>query len=172
MKRLSDWDAALSRRLALSPEHPRWQLAARVAHLGDGNLVFALLAAMYAAGWLFDRPRWRAVVVAVLASLLASFLVVVAIKYTLRRQRPRDPTGFISIRFDKYSFPSGHSARMGTLAVAVLFFHPPLGWLLVALALLVGAARVFIGIHYPGDVLAGLVIGGTAAVLVRIALGG
>jgi len=172
VKQLADWDAALSRRLALSPRHPRWQLAARVAHLGDGNRVFALLAAAYGGGWLFDHPTLRAAVVAVLVSLLVSFLMVVAIKYTLRRPRPRDPTGFISIRFDKYSFPSGHSARMSTLAVAVLFFQPLLGLLLIALALLVGAARVFLGIHYPGDVLAGLVIGGAAAALVRIALGG
>ncbi|MFQ5577690.1 MAG: phosphatase PAP2 family protein [Anaerolineae bacterium] len=170
MNRLADWDSALSGRLALPQTDPKWRVAARIAHLGDGNLVFGALAVAYWWGWQFNRPALRSAVFAVLLSLLAAFLVVVGIKYTLRRQRPRDPTGFISIKFDKYSFPSGHSARMSTLAVAVLLFNWPLGLGLAALALVVAAARVAIGIHYLGDVLVGLAIGGGVAAAVGMLL--
>jgi undecaprenyl-diphosphatase len=154
---------ALSARLALPPTNPKWRLAARLAHLGDGSLVFAGLGLVYLYGWLFDNPPLRAIIVLSLAALLVAALVVFSIKYSLRRQRPRDPKGFVTIAYDKYSFPSGHSARMSCLAVMMLFFNLPSGLILLLLALLVAYARVVVGVHYVGDVVVGLVVGGLVA---------
>jgi undecaprenyl-diphosphatase len=163
VKVLHRWDSQLSARLTLPPTDPKWPLAARTAHLGDGTLVFLGLGLAYLAGWLFDQPFLRLAMIVLLATLLITATIIVFIKYTLRRERPRDPTGFVTIAYDKYSFPSGHSARMSCLAITVLFFYPPIGLILVLLALLVALARVVIGVHYVADVVVGLAIGAIIA---------
>lgn len=166
MTRFLQHDAALSRRLALPPNHPRWRLAEQAAHLGDGPRVFGGLGLVYLLGRAFDWPGARAMVLLTLAALVAAALVVFAVKYTLRRERPRDPTGFVTISYDKYSFPSGHSARMSALAGACLPFIPMLGAALLALAATVALARVMVGVHYLADVIAGYAIGLGVALLV------
>jgi len=161
-------DEIISNRISIPSGHPRWRLAARIAHLGDGTLVFGGLALAYWAGWQFRRPDVQAAVFDTLVALIVTALVVFGIKYTLRRERPRDPAGFVTIKYDKYSFPSGHSARMSALGGALFFFNPFLGISLLALAALVAAARVVIGIHFVGDVLVGWLLGVLCAIAVLL----
>jgi len=61
----------------------------------------------------------------------------------------------------KYSFPSNHALNTAALAGFVLALWPRAGIFLAGLSLLVGISRVDMGVHYPSDVLAGWVIGGT-----------
>lgn len=63
------------------------------------------------------------------------------------------------------SFPSGHSASAAAFAVAVGDMLPALRWPLRSAAAVVGFSRVYTGVHYPGDVVAGAV---TGAVLGRL----
>ena len=170
MNKLKALDAAWSERLALPKNSPKWRWAAKVAHLGDGALVFGGLALAYWWGWQFNKPSLQNAVFAILLSLILTALAVFVIKYTLRRERPRDPAGFVTIQYDKYSFPSGHSARMASLAASVLFFNLPLGIGLSLAALMIAAARVLVGVHYLSDVVAGLLLGGGVAVLVNAGL--
>jgi undecaprenyl-diphosphatase len=64
------------------------------------------------------------------------------------------------------SFPSDHTSVAFAVAFAVLVFHRRLGALLVLLAAAVGIDRIFVGVHYPVDVLAGMLVGLGAALLV------
>ena len=59
---------------------------------------------------------------------------------------------------DRFSFPSGHSAAAMSVAFVYAFAFPQLAIVLVPLAFLVGASRVCLGVHYPGDVLIGQLI--------------
>jgi membrane-associated phospholipid phosphatase len=60
-----------------------------------------------------------------------------------------------------YSFPSDHSVIAGAFAAGLLLLDQRLGLLATLLGLLIAFARVYAGVHYPGDVAAGLAIGAT-----------
>jgi membrane-associated phospholipid phosphatase len=62
-----------------------------------------------------------------------------------------------------FSFPSGHSTVSFALAVAVALWWPRARWPALALAAAVAFSRVVIGMHYPGDVIGGAVLGLIAA---------
>ena len=61
------------------------------------------------------------------------------------------------------SFPSDHSVMAGAVAAGVLLVDRRLGLLAAALAVLMAATRVYVGAHFPLDVLAGLAVGATVA---------
>ena len=64
------------------------------------------------------------------------------------------------------SFPSDHALASFAIALAILIFvSRPWGVLLLTLASLIAFARVYVGIHYPGDVLGSLLIAGLAALV-------
>ena len=69
------------------------------------------------------------------------------------------------------SFPSGHSAAAFAFATGVGHVLPPAAIPLRALAALVAYSRVHTGVHYPGDVVAGALMGTTLAQITTHALG-
>jgi undecaprenyl-diphosphatase len=88
--------------------------------------------------------------------LAASHLVVQVIKRFVGRPRPE---GLAGIAFpDRFSFPSGHATSSLAVALAYGIAFPTLLLPLMSLGLLVGWSRVAVGVHYPGDVLAGQMI--------------
>ncbi|MFM6851649.1 MAG: phosphatase PAP2 family protein [Terrabacter sp.] len=66
-------------------------------------------------------------------------------------------------RSTDWSFPSDHSVMAGACAVGLLIASRRLGAIAAVLALLMAAARVYVGAHYPLDVLAGLLLGALVA---------
>jgi membrane-associated phospholipid phosphatase len=62
-----------------------------------------------------------------------------------------------------HSFPSDHAVMAGAVAAGVLLAHRRLGLVAVALAVLMAAVRVYVGAHFPLDVLAGLAVGALIA---------
>jgi undecaprenyl-diphosphatase len=120
-------------------------------------------------GLLGERPR-RAALVGVAAAAITSGLVNVAVKPVVRRERPsrletvrthvvRMPTSA--------SYPSGHTASAFAFSTAVGGALPELDTALRLAATTVGYSRVHTGVHYPGDVLAGAVIGAGIGSLAR-----
>jgi len=125
--------------------------------------VTAFLVGAYAAGTRYallpPDPPWLAPVIVAAAGFILAFLVL-AIKFTIRRQRPQGEWGAIYRNTDPHSFPSGHAARAFMLAVLALTLGPAwFGALVVIWAPLVSLARVSMGVHYLSDVAAGMVVG-------------
>jgi undecaprenyl-diphosphatase len=67
---------------------------------------------------------------------------------------------------DRFSFPSGHAAAAMSVAMGYAMVFPNLAVPLVLLAAAVGASRVYLGVHYPGDVLVGQLL----ALMVGVAM--
>lgn len=107
------------------------------------------------------RPNeWRLWALQTAGVIVAVAVLVLAIKFSVRRRRPEGNWGSIYRRTDPHSFPSGHAVRSMLLAVLCLGWGP--GWLAGAALLwgpLVVLARVAMGVHYLSDVLAGAVLG-------------
>ncbi|MBL7201906.1 MAG: phosphatase PAP2 family protein [Anaerolineae bacterium] len=155
VRRLSDWERKATRPIAL-PEISGWRRAASLgAHLGDG----ALWAAIGLGLLIWGRPHLRALTVFIALAVLGTTIVSSAIKYTVRRPRPRELAQFYALKYDRYAFPSGHAMRMGVIATTVSHFEPRLAPAAFALALIVGSCRVLVGVHYPSDVVGGWAIG-------------
>lgn len=66
------------------------------------------------------------------------------------------------------SFPSGHATFLFSLATVIYFFNKKFGIIFFVLSFLVGIARVYVGVHYPFDVLGGIIIGIFSAIIIRI----
>lgn len=95
-----------------------------------------------------------------LVTLILSHLVVQLVKRTVGRPRPSRDVACTAlvVEPDRFSFPSGHAAAAMSVAFVYASAYPPLAVPLVALAAAVGMSRVFLGVHYPGDVLTGQLI--------------
>jgi membrane-associated phospholipid phosphatase len=125
------------------------------------KLSFGVAAALFA----FGGRRGRLAALSGVAALgLNSFIVNVPLKYAGRRARPDRTTdeGYEHRHVDmpsSTSFPSGHSASAFAFAQAVAAWRPELGLPLRLLAAAVAYSRVHTGVHYPGDVLAGSLVG-------------
>jgi len=143
-----------------------WRVAWTVlTHLGGTacSVAAATLPLVLLSGGSFYDAARRA-----LATLVISHLAVQLVKRTVNRPRPslREATASLVPEPDKFSFPSGHSCAAMAVCFAYAMAFPALALPLIALAMLVGASRVFLGVHYPGDVLVGQIIAiATALVL-------
>jgi undecaprenyl-diphosphatase len=84
-------------------------------------------------------------------------IIVQILKATVARVRPYNVLeGIVPFAIERdFSFPSGHTAASFTAALVVGTAIPALGALGLILAVLIGFSRIYIGVHYPLDVLAG-----------------
>jgi len=116
-----------------------------------------------------DRQSLQAGAVAA-AGILASQALVVALKYVVRRRRPpRDETSYRPRIWDVRttpSFPSGHAASSFAFAAAMGRAYPRWRIWLLAYATASGLAQIYVGNHYPSDVLAGALLGYAVSTLV------
>ena len=84
------------------------------------------------------------------------------LKSSIRRDRPCETLASIYQRIapgDQFSFPSGHTAAAFVMATLLSYFLPLLALPVYIWAFFVGFSRIYLGVHYPSDILAGIFIG-------------
>lgn len=98
--------------------------------------------------------------VAVLGALIARFGVAEAIRLVYHHPRPFITFNIPHLLTDtSYSFPSGHTIFIFALATGVYRINKKFAYWLYGAGLLIGVARVAGGVHYPSDILGGIVLG-------------
>jgi len=65
-----------------------------------------------------------------------------------------------------FSFPSSHASNMAAVATLFSVKYPKFKWIYIGIAILVGYSRIYVGVHYPFDVLAGGILGVLCAVAI------
>ncbi|MFF4259366.1 phosphatase PAP2 family protein [Streptomyces sp. NPDC001663] len=154
----------------LARRAPTWLNDTVLAWSTYGLALFALLMAI---GWWRAR---RASAIASVTALSVPFVVVVAyvvdaaLKLLVGEDRPCQSLRVTTLEAcpapGDWSFPSNHAAIAVAAAVALLFVSRRLGVVALVAAGAMAASRVWIGAHYPHDVLAGVVVGALTVLLV------
>ena len=143
--------------------------AIALSRSGDGYLQLVTPAMV----WLSESVLAPTYVFALAAAMLVERIAYFVLKNTLKRLRPCDfkkNLKSLVAASDKFSFPSGHtSAAFCFSTITIVTFGGAYAAMFIW-ASLVGASRVVIGVHYPGDIAAGAIVGsgialGTASML-------
>lgn len=124
-----------------------------VTHTGDAVVVITLCLVLMALG----DPALRDAGTIGAFTLALSHGWVQIVKRAVGRPRPRLPAGAPLLEApDRFSFPSGHAAAGLSLALPLAAVAPQSASVpLLGIGLLVGLSRCYLGVHYPGDVIAG-----------------
>jgi undecaprenyl-diphosphatase len=133
---------------------------------GRLGLLWIVLAGMLALLW----KRYAVIVFTLLAVALADWASY-GIKAVFDIERPSaryaEPQPLVSPPHDA-SFPSGHAATSFAAATVLAFARPRWAPLFYLLALAVGFSRVYVGVHYPLDIVGGAVLGAVVATALRL----
>ena len=93
-------------------------------------------------------------------ALITRFGVATIIRDFYHRLRPFVALNFHSLVYvNSYSFPSRHTIFLFALATSIYFFNKKLAYFVYISGIIVGVARVMAGVHYPSDILAGIILG-------------
>ncbi|GGA32167.1 phosphatase PAP2 family protein [Kroppenstedtia guangzhouensis] len=133
-------------------------LMSRVTHVGGAGFTLSFLLAWFA----LPVSPIRYWALEGLVSLVSSHLAVRMGKHCWQRLRPylqHSDLRMVSSPLNDYSFPSGHTAAAFSLALIWIFHVPWLSVLLFPLAMAVGLSRIYLGLHYPTDVVVGAWLG-------------
>jgi undecaprenyl-diphosphatase len=118
------------------------------------------LALIVPIGFACDPVRAQVAIAVGVVAGVATALVVHGLKNVVRRRRPTGPGIDDSVGApDRWAFPSGHTAQSFSVLVMISWLHPLLGLCLLPVIVGVGLSRVFLGVHYPSDVVVGVLIG-------------
>jgi undecaprenyl-diphosphatase len=124
--------------------------------------------------WFLSRPyrdlRWKRACLSALAAAAVALLANQLIADIWARPRPfvthASATHLLAAPSPDPSFPSDHAAAAFAIAFAVLAFSRRAGLAFLTVATLIGLDRIALGLHYPSDVAAGILVGSAAALCV------
>ena len=123
--------------------------------------------------WFFARPggdrKWKLACASGYAAAALGYVIAFVIHHVYDRARPYEAHPAMRHPWSSStdaSFPSDHTSLSFAIAFAVLMFDTVAGVVFLVVAALIGVGRLFIGAHYPGDVLAGVGVGLVAALVV------
>jgi undecaprenyl-diphosphatase len=145
-------------------------LAKAISRSGDGYLHALVPLLLWSLGAAFT---WQFIAL-LAASLVVERSLYFSLKNSLRRRRPQELVpGFRSLitASDKFSFPSGHSSGAFLLATALLVVYGGPVIAMYVWASGVALSRILLGVHFPGDTLAGALMGTSSVLFVATQMG-
>jgi undecaprenyl-diphosphatase len=130
-----------------------------------GSSIFAVLFCIIT----FFDSFTRTLSIKTTSALIVSSIIVRIIKISVNRLRPYLILQNLNTRkigIDNYSFPSGHTTCAFCIGVMTLLNLPSLTLSSLIIASCVGISRMYLGVHYPTDVFAGILIGSTTSLVI------
>ncbi len=138
-----------------------------ISTAGQGGLLWIALGLVLI---IFGKADTGRTALLMLTALLIGFVAGdEVIKQIIQRPRPFEEIAAANLLVappGSFSFPSGHATAAFACALVLARKIPPLTWPVLILAGTMAFSRVYVGVHYPLDVLAGSVLGIACAVLV------
>jgi undecaprenyl-diphosphatase len=135
-----------------------------VTHLGGADITIAVTFLL-----IILSPRdTRLISISSALALTASHIPVHLAKQLFPRKRPYlmiEKTKFPANPLQDHSFPSGHTTAIFSVMIPYVLFLPQLAFFLIPLGVCVGISRIYLGLHYPSDVIAGGILGTVAGSL-------
>lgn len=129
-----------------------------ITRLGDAGIIWIILTAVF-----LVIPKTRRTGGVMLAALLVqTVLCNVILKNLFARTRPYDVNTTVQLLVAKlhdFSFPSGHTSASFTIVSALYFSKDKLWKPALVLACLIAVSRLYLYVHYPTDVLGGMLTG-------------
>jgi undecaprenyl-diphosphatase len=151
--------------------HTSWLHGVLSGYATYGVVLFAVL---LIAGCLYARSKGRLPLMASALWAAGGMGVAIALNQ-LVIHAANEPRPFVALKqFNVLTlvhhtadpgFPSDHAVMAGAVAAGLVLVSRTLGWIATAAAILIAFARVYIGVHYPQDVLAGLALGAVVVLL-------
>lgn len=111
---------------------------------------------------IFSSNQTRLTAISSAAALALSHIPVQLVKKLFPRKRPYlqiETTKILPNPLKDHSFPSGHTTAVFSVIVPFMIHIPSLAAILFPLGLSVGLSRIYLGLHYPSDVIAGGILG-------------
>ncbi|KAB1914947.1 phosphatase PAP2 family protein [Micromonospora sp. AMSO31t] len=159
----ADWYHDIVEFADRTPEPVHWF----ALHFTEGAIVLLgiLLVLAALARLVGGDLRGRALALAAPVAVVCAYASSEGLKTLIAEERPcRSPADLVIVAghcppAGDWSFPSNHATIAGALAAAALLLHRRIGLVAVPLAVLAAFSRTFVGVHYPHDVAAGLLLG-------------
>lgn len=154
--------------------HTGWAHGMATAYAVAGGLV--VLGTVLATGWFLARNHSPRKVGAALSAGLAAvvgFLINQPISSVIAERRPYQTLHHVLVlipRVRDFSMPSDHAVVAGAVIAGVLLYNWRLGLAATFAGLALAFDRVYVGAHYPGDVIAGLVLGAVVAICLYVVI--
>ncbi len=133
-------------------------------------LFFFLVSRSLGKGELLKKQeRIRYLFLAGISVILSRLVITELIRLFWHRSRPfiTHQVNLLLEHSASGSFPSGHMTFLFPLATIIYFFNKKIGIAFFVASFFVGLARIFVGVHYPLDIIGGIIIGFLSAILVK-----
>lgn len=107
------------------------------------------------------KKYWQMTAKALGAAISARFIITEIIRFLWYKPRPfvTNQVNLLISHEASASFPSGHAAFYFGLSTVVYFYNKKLGILFLVFSFLISLSRIFVGVHWPSDILAGAIVG-------------
>jgi len=108
------------------------------------------------------KKHWRVVIMAITTAVISRFVIAEIIRWIWFRPRPFVALNFIPLINQspaEAAFPSAHASFYFALSTIIYLYNKKLGIFFLTSTFLITVARVFVGVHWPLDIVAGAIIG-------------